>query len=73
MVDRLSTEYADRVEFVIHDQVWSNQESGSFAAENGIRGIPAMVLVEPDGTEIDRTIGAVDEPTLRAFIDSALQ
>lgn len=73
MVDRLRDEYSDRIDFVLHDEVWSDRESAAFASDNAIRGLPTMVLVEPDGTEIDRIIGAVDEQRLRSFLDGALE
>jgi thioredoxin-like negative regulator of GroEL len=72
VVDRLEPEYSGRITFIKHDEVWSNRESAAFASENGIRAVPTMVLVSPDGREIERILGGADEARIRGMLDSGL-
>ncbi len=41
------------------------------AAQFGVMSIPTMVILK-DGKEVDRKIGALDEPNLRNWLNSKL-
>lgn len=46
-------------------------ENQQLAAENGVRGIPCMVIYK-DGEEVDRIVGVVPEEQLKERIESAV-
>jgi thioredoxin 2 len=46
-------------------------EAPDIAARYQVQGIPLLVLVR-DGREVDRLVGAVPEPQLRAWVDQQL-
>ncbi len=46
-------------------------ESSSFAAEYGVRGIPTIIAVK-NGEVVDQRTGACDQATLNAFIEKNL-
>jgi hypothetical protein len=72
VVDRLETEYAARIDFVVYGDVNVNAEIGSFARQQGVTVVPTMMTVTPDGAEADRVIGSIAEADLRARLDALL-
>lgn len=71
VVDRLTPEYADAMEFYVYPELSADPKASAFADEHGIRAIPTMVIVSAEGEELDRIIGAVPEAELRSRLDAA--
>jgi thioredoxin-like negative regulator of GroEL len=72
VVESVQGKYEGAVDFVIYGEVNSDSAAGQFASQHGVSAIPTMVVVDPDGNELDRLIGRTDEAGLRAFIDRAV-
>ena len=71
IVDRLQSEYEDQVEFVE-----ANAEDGG-AGQVAFRGLnlpghPSILILLPDGTEVYRGFGIVEEDRLRAALNTAV-
>ncbi|MCW2986687.1 MAG: thioredoxin [Conexibacter sp.] len=64
LVERLATELAGRMKVVKLNTDEAPQVAGRF----GVQGIPLLVLLR-DGAEVDRRVGAVPEPALRAWLE----
>lgn len=62
---KLEKEYAGSVNFISVD-VDNNQE---LSAKYGVQAIPTFVVIDKDGLEIDRLVGAVPEEKLRSLIE----
>jgi thioredoxin-like negative regulator of GroEL len=73
VVNGLQSEYADKVDFVVYSAVNTDASSGEIADKHMVTTIPSMMIVAPDGSELDRIEGATDAATLRALIDKSLQ
>lgn len=71
VVDGLSQRYGDKIEFKIYAEVNSDPEGNKLAGEHGVNGIPAMMLVAPDGTEEKRWVGGQPESELTGAFDDA--
>lgn len=61
----LEKEYAGSVNFISVD-VDNNQE---LSAKYGVQSIPTFVVIDKDGREIDRLVGAVPEADLRSLVE----
>jgi len=71
VVDRLAGEYSGTVEFIVYADTSSDTGAGELANEHGITAVPTMVLVAPDGTEVDRIVGSLPEAELREKLSEA--
>ncbi len=71
VVDGIKDDYEGIVDFAVYGEVNSDSSAGQLASQHGVSAIPTMVLVAPDGTEIDRLIGGTDEAGLRDFLRQA--
>lgn len=71
VVDGVKAEYEGVVDFAVYRKVNSDSSAGQLASSHGVSAIPTMVLVAPDGTEIDRLVGGTDEAGLRDFLRQA--
>lgn len=67
---RLEAEYWDRVDFVYLDR--ENSANSDVVEQYGIRGQPVFILIEADGTEIQRWFGRVSADELRQALDNTL-
>ena len=65
VMDKLSDEYKDRVNFYITDIEDSGINTGSAA---GIRGVPTVIIYKK-GIEVDRKTGGVPENMMKEFLD----
>ena len=72
VVDRLQTEYADRIDFYVYGEVNSDPAGSQLANDHGVTAIPTMMIVASDGTETSRIVGARPESEMRAQLDAAL-
>lgn len=72
IVDGLEQEYEGRVDFVIFHDVDGDAESRDFANEHGVSFVPTTLIFGPDGSEVDRILGAAGETALRERIDAVL-
>ena len=70
VVDRLAQEYSENVEFVIYGNVDGSAEIQEFTQDKGLEWVPTMVLVSPEGTELQRWEGAVPEAALRPWLEN---
>ena len=70
MVHGLEAEYWGRVDFVYLDREAADNQG--VTQRYGIRAQPILILVEPDGTEVQRWFGFVTADQLRASIDGYL-
>lgn len=69
VVDRLKQEYQGKVEFTIYD-VDISQEGSDLMRSLGLRGVPAFVFRNGDGTEAGRLLGVVAEDQMKAQLDA---
>jgi thioredoxin 2 len=67
VVERIGTELAGRLKVV----KLNVDEAPEISARYQVQGIPLLVL-HRDGSEVDRLVGAVGEPQLRAWLDRHL-
>ena len=65
VVDGLEASYSDRLDFVIYADVNSEQDVSVFAQDKDVEYVPTMMLVSPDGVELNRWVGAVSEGELK--------
>lgn len=65
LIEQASVDYADKAVFAKYNV----DESNAVASENGIRGIPT-VLVYKDGKVVGQRVGAMSKSDLTAFIES---
>lgn len=72
VVDGLQQEYAGRVAFEVYEDVDADDEGSGLAAAHGVRAVPTMMLVSPDGTEVERWVGARPADELRRAFDAAV-
>ena len=72
IVDGLQGEYGDDVLFLDYD-ARDEVEGKSYFDALGLRGHPALVLYDAEGTEVWRMVGVVEESDLRARLDSVLE
>ena len=71
VVDRLANEYSGTIEFIIYPDTGADPRIGELANAQGITAVPTMVLVTPDGMEIDRIVGSLPEAEFRGRLESA--
>jgi len=71
VVDRLANEFSGTVEFIVYADTSADPGAGELANEHGITAVPTMVLVTPDGTEVDRVVGSLPEADLRDKLSEA--
>ncbi len=69
VVDRLSQEYAGRVEFKLYD-VDKSEEGQRLMRRYGAQYVPTFVFVGSDGAEAGRAVGEVSEAEMRRLLDS---
>ena len=67
-LERLAAKYARRLK-VVRGNV---DDAPGLAARYGARSIPTLVLLE-DGREVDRIVGALPEPKLKAWLGRRLR
>ncbi|PKQ30127.1 MAG: hypothetical protein CVT60_01675 [Actinobacteria bacterium HGW-Actinobacteria-10] len=72
VVDRLRAEYGSKLDFYVYDEVNSDPIGSQSANEHGVTAIPTMMVVAPDGTELDRLVGGRSEQDLKSRFDAAL-
>lgn len=70
MLDRVTQEYGDQVEFIKVDSDLGSSED--LMAEYDIRSIPTLVLLDEKGQVVGSLIGQQSESKLRDFIESGL-
>ena len=56
----------------MYEDVDSDMAVSDFAWEHGVEYVPTMILVGPDGTELERWEGYVPEPDLRVAFEMNL-
>lgn len=71
MVDRLQGEYAGKVDFVVYGDVNASSDISRYSQGQGVRYVPTMVVVDSQGAERRRIVGAVPESELRQALDAA--
>jgi len=71
VVDRLANEYSGTIEFIIYPDTGADPRIGELANAHGINAVPTMVLVTPDGTEVDRIVGSLPEAEFRDRLEAA--
>ena len=67
IVDELAGDYAGRIKVGKVDVDAEPELAGAF----GVSSIPTLLLLR-DGHEVDRAVGALPEPALRAWLDEKL-
>lgn len=68
VVDGLQAQYQGRVDMLVYGDVNNDQKANAFAAGKGVSAVPTMMLVSPDGKELERWVGTTSEEELvRAF------
>ncbi len=70
MVHGLEAEYWGQVDFVYIDR--EAVDNQAVTERFGIRSQPILVLLDPDGSELERWFGYVSEEELRAGLDGYL-
>jgi hypothetical protein len=55
--------------FHVYEDVDADMTVSEFAWDHGVQYVPTMILVAPDGTELERWEGYVPEPDLRVSFD----
>jgi len=73
VVDGLETQYGDRIEFKVYAEADKDAAASEFAEDKDVRYVPTMMLVSPEGREMNRWVGEQAEPSLSAAFDAALQ
>lgn len=68
ILEKLEKEFAGKIEFQKIDVDKESQKASDF----GVMSIPTLAVLK-DGKEVSRKIGAVDEMTLRNWLNSLLQ
>lgn len=71
VVDGLQQEYADRIAFEVYEDVDADAAGSALASAHGVSAVPTMMLVAPDGTEVERWVGARPADELRRAFDAA--
>lgn len=66
VVDGLRAEYDGRVDFVVFKNVNDDPDGATLARTHGVTAVPTMMLVDPDGSERQRWVGARPVDELRA-------
>ena len=72
MVDGLQQEYAGRIAFEVFKDVNTDAKGSGLADDHGVRAVPTMMLVSPEGTEIERWVGTRSADDLRRAFDDAV-
>jgi hypothetical protein len=70
MVHRLEQDYWGKIDFVYLEQF--DQRNREVFDRYALVGRPVFVLIEPDGTEVEKWFGARDEAEIRAVLDGYL-
>lgn len=71
VVDGLQQEYAGRITFAVYEDVDADAEGSALADAHGVSAVPTMMLVSPDGAEVERWVGARPADELRQAFDEA--
>ena len=71
VVDGLQTSYSDKLDFVVYTNLNSEQSVSQFADDKGVVYVPTMMLVDAEGVELSRWVGAVAEGELKMAFDEA--
>ena len=71
VVDGLQTSYSDKLDFVVYTNLNSEQSVSQFADSQGVVYVPTMMLVNAEGTELTRWVGAVADGELKMAFDEA--
>ncbi len=70
MVHRLEAEFWGEIDFVYLDQYdTANREVFD---RYGVLGRPTFILIDPDGTAVERWFGAIPEENIRAILTAYL-
>ncbi len=72
VVDRLSQEYKDKLDFFVYADLNSYPTGADFATQHSVSAVPTMVFVSKDGHELTRVVGAQPESTMRQLMDQAV-
>lgn len=72
VVDGLRQRYDGRIEFTVHETLESDPQGNALASERGVRAVPTMMLVSPDGQELQRWVGSRSDDELSRAFDEAL-
>lgn len=73
VVDRLRERFGEQIDFTVYAEVNDDAEAGRFADSHGVTGIPAMMLVSSDGTELQRWLGSRPEDVLAEAMEDAVR
>ena len=71
VVDRLATNYKGKVDLYIYAEADKDYNAAQFATAQRINGVPTIVVVGPDGREIERFVGTTPENTVARALDKA--
>lgn len=67
MLSRVIEDAADQITLPIEEiDIDQNMEA---AMKYGVRGVPTMVIVNDDGSEVARKVGMISEKDLLEFLD----
>ena len=72
VVDGLQDEYAGAMQFSVYPDCSASAEINDFANAQGVEYVPTMMLVSPEGAELERWIGTTSPDTLRTAFDANL-
>lgn len=73
VVDRLQQEYRGRIDFNVRADLNADSEGDVQAREHGASAVPTMMLVAPDGLEVERWVGGVSSEELRSAFEESLR
>jgi thiol-disulfide isomerase/thioredoxin len=69
VVDRLSSELEDEVEFRLYN-LDQDPDASAIADEFDVRYVPTFIFVGSDGEIVDTRVGTVPEDELRSILES---
>ncbi len=70
VVDRLSAEYAESVEFRLVNLDTGGSEAAQLADRFGIQFVPTFIFVDGTGEIVDQHVGGMEETALRDKLDA---
>jgi thioredoxin-like negative regulator of GroEL len=71
VVDRLTATYKGKADLYIYAEADKDYTASTFATQQGINSVPTIVVVGPDGREIERFVGTTPEQTVARALDRA--
>ena len=71
-MDGLQQSYAGQMGFGVYKNSDASPEITDFSNSRGVSGVPTMMLVNPQGVELMRWVGAQSQGTLTQAFDSNL-